>query len=230
MNLKVFKYFFCITFFMLTIVSAVVEFYPDSFFRKYSTVIIFPIITILYSLHSRNENYMYLLSFLFTYSGVFLYNMALHNIYESGLFLLLAGLLFYIKIIIKNSGFISLEGVVPLLVVFLCLIIIPTYFVLIETNMLMFVTSVLYTSVMGLLLLLAILNYKTNKNKTNTFLLMSAVSLILSTLAGGINYNIYTINIVRSFEVSLFILGHYFMSLYILSAERRLVYLRKKFL
>ena len=175
-----------------------------------------PILMALYYFNVKNKNVLFIIALIIISIGVFFLNSSNSTVDILGLLCYTLGALFYAIIIVKQSPLFTLKRMIYTIPIVLSFFVIGSFYFLKSVEEPLFYYVMAYVIITASLLYFSLLNFVTSKTLRNTYLLLSAVLLVCSTLLSGYSFFIYRVAISTVAEVLCFSLSHFCMTLYML--------------
>lgn len=209
-NIIFISLFFCA---LLLNVIAVLK--PEVLDRTLIIFIPIPILVVRYYDLAKNVNPLYMISFIFTYSGATVYASRVLYYFNISIMLYLVGILLYVKIILKNISF-SKKNIFQFLIFLVLFLVFPIMYVHTKVSSVKLFFMTIY--VLGILLFFytSILLFK-SKIYNSKYVLLSSSMYILSTFCTALLIFNYRFPIIHILGTSLFWLTHLFMNIYMTS-------------
>lgn len=188
--------------------------------RSITTYIAVPVILIYYYINSKHSDYVYMLSFVFTFLGMTYFNISTNTLQPIGIVFYGIALLIYIYKLIENTEVFSLKMVLYFALPFSIVAITIMYLLLKDLDENMFLTVAFYSMLVSVFFYISVFNYRVKQNAKTLKLLISGILLTISAICSGYNYFIDYKLPFRVLEVFTLTFFHFFMCLYMVDVSK----------
>lgn len=211
-----------ILFIGILILDALGAIFPEYLDRHVTLFIPIPLIFVIHILNARKKDKLFLLSLVFHFLGIYYFN----NPYEAynalGIVFHTIAFFIYAFILFKHYQITSLKRVLKFAFAIVILVSIPTVIYSDGmSKMLVLQETIVYVFSVTLFIFSASVLYMNSKTKTNRFLLLATISILMSSYFQGYNLFMKKNDFLEFFAVIFFNLTHYFMCWYLIAKSRR---------
>lgn len=216
-SLKITDIVFYGLFFCALILNEVSLFFPENLNNRVTSFLLVPILVIRYFGSTTKPNYVYMLSFLFTYIAITVYVSGIKYSFAIGLLLYSIGILIYAFLAKKNTYF-NLVNLKQYLFVALAILIVPIYLTVNKVSLITFTSMLIYTLSIIFFLYCSFLLVKQNRPHAK-YALIASIIYTFSTFCTALLI-FYSNNLIITITATTtFWFAHLFMNLYMTNSN-----------
>lgn len=200
-------------YFVILFLDALAVLLPDILNRKYTTFLPLPILLILYVVSVKKMNWYYVTALVFTFLGVVFFSNRIY--FKMGLIFYAIGVFLYVIISLKQAAVISVKSICIATIPFLVIYLVPLLLYSDAVQVDVFNYIMLYVFFVGFFFLISSLLYINQRNERNSWLFLSGIIFVVSTIIHGYNMFFEYLPEIRAGVVVTFLLMHFAMYKYV---------------
>lgn len=210
--LKTTDIIFFVLFFCALILNETSLFYPETLNNQITSFLLVPILIVRYYSSTIKPNYLYMLSFIFTYFAITVYVSGYKHSFVGGLLLYSIGILIY-AFLVKKDTYFTISHFIQYLLIATLILALPVYLVYKEVNLKTLISMLIYTLSIIFFFYCSFLLVKQHKPYGKYALIASSIYTLSTTCTALLIF--YSKNLIITVTATTtFWLAHLFMNLY----------------